>query len=93
MAVAWTAFTTLLATLDADAAGQTNSRLLLLLPYGIAPAAALGFFAQPLADMAKGRGVAAEAVETSSEDEDFSACRNPLDETSSEDETFLEEVN
>ena len=47
--VAWTAFTTLLATLDADEAGQTNSRLLLLLPYGIAPAAALGFFAQPLA--------------------------------------------
>ena len=89
--VAWTAFTTLLATLDADEAGQTNSRLLLLLPYGIAPAAALGFFAQPLADMAKGRG-AAEAVETSSEDEDFSACRNPLDETSSEDETFSEDA-
>eukprot|EP01045_Picozoa_sp_COSAG04_P023469 COSAG04_NODE_2790_length_3569_cov_2.193149_3_plen_246_part_00 len=48
-AVTWTAFATLLATLDADGAGQTNSRLLLLLPYGIAPAAALGFFAQPLA--------------------------------------------
>ena len=42
VAVAWTAFTTLLATLDADEAGQTNSRLLLLLPYGIAPAAAFG---------------------------------------------------
>ena len=63
--VAWTAFTTLLATLDADAAGQTNSRLLLLLPYGIAPAAALGFFAHPLANMAKGQGTAAAAVETS----------------------------
>ena len=38
----------MLATLDADVAGQTNSRLLLLLPYGIAPAAALGFFAHPV---------------------------------------------
>ena len=60
-AVTWTAFTTLLATLDADEAGQTNSRLLLLLPYGIVPAAALGFFAHTLAniDMAKGREAAA----------------------------------
>ena len=48
MAVAWTAFTTLLATLDADASGRTNSRLLLMLPYGIGPAAALAFFTQPL---------------------------------------------
>ena len=58
--------TTLLATLDADEAGQTNSRLLLLLPYGIAPAAALGFFApQLLANRAKGREAAAAVVETS----------------------------
>ena len=49
VAVAWTAFTTLLATLDAaDASGRTNSRLLLMLPYGIGPAAALAFFTQPL---------------------------------------------
>ena len=62
MAVAWTAFTTLLATLDADGAGQTNSRLLLLLPYGIAPAAALGFFAQPLANWPTGGGSAVETT-------------------------------
>ena len=62
--MAWTAFTTLLTTLDADEAGRTNSRLLLLLPYGIAPAAALGFFAHPLANRPKGRGAAAAAVET-----------------------------
>ena len=61
--VAWTAFTTLLATLDADAAGQTNSRLLLLLPYGIAPAAALGFFAHPLANRPKGPGAAVETTD------------------------------
>ena len=70
MAVAWTAFTTLLATLDADAAGQTNSRLLLLLPYGIAPAAALGFFAQPLANLRqRQRGVRElEAAPATAED-------------------------
>ena len=62
--VAWTAFTTLLATLDADVASQKNSRLLLLLPYGIAPAAALGFFAQPLVNRPKGREAAAAVVET-----------------------------
>jgi len=80
-AVTWTAFTTLLATLDADEAGQTNSRLLLLLPYGIAPAAALGFFAQPLAaclceqrrrwTKAKERRAAAQAV-------GVSCVENPL---------------
>ena len=72
MAVAWTAFTTLLATLDADASGRTNSRLLLMLPYGIGPAAALAFFTQPLVayfceqrrrwTKAKERRAAAQAV-------------------------------
>ena len=67
-AVAWTAFTTLLATLDANEAGKTNSRVLLLLPYGIAPAATLGFSASRLLLLAtgvKGRGAATAAAETS----------------------------